>query len=282
MEIKPGVYKNIPNETYHYGDGWKDIVGSSGIKKLLISPLHFKAWQAEPPKPPTDAMNFGGLYHLAVLERKLFLERTAAIPPDVLSKSGSRAGNAWYEWKAAQDAAGKLIFTTKEAETLTVMVEAVDAFETARAILNNPACFETSIVWDDLNTGIRLKCRLDFDIENLGVIVDLKSCESAAPWIFPKHAANMGYDIQAAHYLNGARTKGDYVDFVFLAQEKTPPYAVGVYRANQVMMDNGRTKIKKALDTLKRCRETDRWPGYPDEVMDISLPKWALVDPSNI
>ena len=88
-----------------------------------------------------------------------------------------------------------------------------------------------------------------------------------------------GYDLQAAHYLDGQNALGVYRDdFYFLAVEKTPPYAVAVYRADDAFLSTGRTKLAKLRALYAECLAADSWPGYPDTIMGLALPTWALAE----
>jgi len=138
---------------------------------------------------------------------------------------------------------------------------------------------ERGVFWDDPTHGFLCKCKPDVDNPNLKFLADLKSTISAAPTNFAKSCANFNYDTQAAHYLTGINqaTGEHYQDFLFIAQEKTEPFAVAVYRADQEMVDNGRAKIRPLLPVYAECLKTGVWPAYDNtQISDLSLPYWAL------
>lgn len=274
--IEPGLHE-VDSETYHQGDGWRDIIGHSGIVRLMRSPLHYKYGQDEDDEEREDHFDFGEAYHLAILQYDLFKKTVVAPPPEVLSKSGSRAGNAWKEWEAAQLQGGKVILTHKAFNALENMAEVMERCETASAILKNPGFCERSAVWKDPVYEFLGKCRPDKDIPNLGVLVDLKTCRNASQQEFAKACGNLGYDIEAAWYLDGMRalTGIDYQTFIFLAQEKTPPYAVAVYQADEEFIGVGRRKCDVAREIYNNCLAKNYWPGYPDRVQKVYLPVWA-------
>lgn len=264
----PGLYE-VDNETYHNGQGWKSIVGSSGIKKLLRSPLHY----ITPDEKDSAALNFGSAYHLRILQPELYIEQVKAAPKcDKRTKEGKAAFEQFQ-----QEAAGKIIITQTESEALDGMAERMNQSETAKMILKNPGYFERSAIFEDPAFKFLGKVRPDFDIPSLGVIVDLKSTRDAGMDDFSRSCGTYGYDVSAAWYVDGMRlaTGINYDTFIFIAQEKTPPYAVAIYQADAEFIGIGRQKCDIARAIYNECLYTDKWPGYRDEVQKISLPSWA-------
>jgi exodeoxyribonuclease VIII len=108
------------------------------------------------------------------------------------------------------------------------------------------------------------------------LLADLKTTRDASPRGFGSAIANYGYAIQAAHYIAGCRSVGHEIEnFVFLAVEKEPPYAVGCYVLTPDVLASAETKRLALLDLLATCRATNRWPAYSDRIETISLPAWA-------
>ena len=264
----PGLYE-VDNETYHNGQGWKSIIGSSGIKKLLRSPLHY----ITPDEKDSTALNFGSAYHLRILQPELYIEQVKAAPK---CDKRTKEGKTVLEQSQAESA-GKLIITQAEAEALDGMAERMNKCETAKMILKNPGFFERSALFEDPTFKFLGKVRPDFDIPSLGVIVDLKSTRDAGMDAFSRSCGTYGYDVSAAWYVDGMRlaTGIEYDTFIFVAQEKTPPYAVAVYQADAEFIGIGRQKCDIARAIYNECLYTDKWPGYLDQVQLISLPSWA-------
>ena len=63
--------------------------------------------------------------------------------------------------------------------------------------------------------------------------------------------------------------------YAIIAQEKSEPYAVAVYRLSVGPLSMGDEYIDAVLPIYAKCVETDEWPGYPDEAQEIHLPPWA-------
>jgi hypothetical protein len=92
-----------------------------------------------------------------------------------------------------------------------------------------------------------------------------------------KDIAKFGYHQQFAWYIDAARALGladDDTAFVFVAQEKTPPYLVSVVQLDEMALRIGRFLNGEALRLYAQCRKTGRWPGYADDVQIVQLPGW--------
>jgi hypothetical protein len=139
---------------------------------------------------------------------------------------------------------------------------------------------EKTLVWPDPITG--MPCRAKADWLRPDGIVDLKTCESAAPDALSKSAHNYGYAIQAPFYLRGFRAlRPEGLDpfFVHIAVEKTPPYLVHVNQLTERAMGWGDRQVSQALEIYRDCTAAGQWPGYPlDEITDIDLPAWVRTE----
>jgi hypothetical protein len=138
--------------------------------------------------------------------------------------------------------------------------------ERARAYLTERGEAEVSLLWDDPDTGLRCKARIDF--LNSG-INDLKSCFDATA--FPKSIATYGYHRQAAHYQNGYMIlTGEILPFRLIAVEKTQPWGVRAAPLHDEAIDVGRLEVGSALRSIADAYESNEWPCYEDP------PSWCL------
>jgi hypothetical protein len=83
-----------------------------------------------------------------------------------------------------------------------------------------------------------------------------------------------GYHVQAAHYLNGLEAE----KFIFIAVEKSYPFAVAVYELDASALLEGGSLAFRDLRRIATCRGLDEWPGYSQEITTLSLPMWAYND----
>jgi hypothetical protein len=112
----------------------------------------------------------------------------------------------------------------------------------------------------------------------LKVIVDYKTCDNAETQRFMKQAIDLGYDLQAYMYQQGVKENlGEEYLFVFIAQEKKPPYAVNILEADENFMASGKRIFNEMLNVYKKCSETGNWYGYlgaDDQINSLGIPKW--------
>lgn len=275
---EPGIYPadKVPAELYHRWDAmsasWLGRLADSSPKQLQYDRRH--------PPEPTEAMQFGSMLHKLVAEPFDF-NKEFAIAPDV--NRVTKAGKA--EWAA---------FVKRSAGLAVVRRSGRNSYEMARvmahAIKGNPAAdklltgaqTELSIVWDDKDTGIRLKSRLD--AWQPPFVVDLKSAVSAKPETFARATRAWNYDLQYALYTDGARIvfERDDIQFLFAVVEKHPPYDCVVMPDNDTDAESiyrlGKAAYRTALRTYKQCVDSGEWPGYggTDGTAELPIPEWLL------
>ena len=239
-------------------------ISASHLHAVAKSPYHYWSRFLDPQRPkvePTAAMRLGSLVHCAVLEPDELTTRYGVCP--------SRTTKAGKEQAAAMQAAGIEAVTSSDMELALAMAGAVRSHQAAAALLRSGAA-EQSFWWDDAPTGMRCKCRPDW--LNGTTVVDLKTTTDASPAGFAKSVANFRYHVQANHYLAGLAAER----FVFIAVEKSYPYAVGVYELDADAMQCGEELRRNDMQTIADCRAILEWPGYDNSIKTISLPKWAL------
>jgi exodeoxyribonuclease VIII len=245
-------------------------ISASHLKAVLQSPHHYWSRYINPQRPvvePTAAMRLGSLVHCAVLEPDELLQRYGVCGP-----RNTKAGKEQAERMAAD---GIEAVTNSDMVLALSMAASVREHPYAAALLADGKA-EQSFWWDDKATSQRCKCRPDWYQGN--TIVDLKTCQDASPGAFARACATFGYHTQAAHYLNGT-----FADrFVFIAVEKTYPYAVGVYELDADAMAAGAEQCRIGLQTISDCRAINEWPGYTTTCDTIAMPKWALRNDSTM
>lgn len=281
-DIKPSWKEGLTNEEYHAD---KSAVGSSSLRKILKSPLSFYSdFFSEKKEEKNDAMRFGELVHVAILEGPKFIERMVVAPKFVgLTKDGrestqsAEAKRKKAEWYAEAEALNKLIITEEEHDKILGIINSVTSHEGAMKLLTNGAR-EVSGYFCDPKTGIVNKIRPDFVSFDLGTLVDLKTTQSIVKSDFQKTIWNYRYDFQLAMYGEGIKAiTGKPVNYhAIVAVETAAPYEVAVYVADEGMIAKGQEDYRRALDTLSECLSTNTWPRYQKEIEDISLPGWAF------
>lgn len=263
-----GIYPNISDTDYHAD---RNSLSSSGARKLLPPSCPALFRQAmDAPQESSPAFDIGKATHTLTLGAGQEIVRIPA---------------ANYKSKAAQEkrdevyAAGQTPLLEHEMLSVVRMAQSVRAHPLAAALLDHGDA-ELSGYWTDAETGTRLRFRPDWLTELASgriACVDLKTSQSASPQEFSSSAAKFGYALQAAFYMEGLRALEIAEDpiFLFLVVSKTPPHLVSVIALDDDAIAYGRRQMRRAIDTYAACLEKDGWPGYPECVHTISLPRWT-------
>lgn len=244
-------------------------VSKSHLDLINQSPLHYWARFLDPDriKPePTPAMILGSAFHTLVLEPHLFTREYVEAPQDINRRT--KAGRE--EWEAFEKASeGKTVLTSAQIEQLNAMAQSVKDHPAARLLLSQEGKAEQTFMWTDDATGEQCKCRPDWHAGS--IVVDLKTTQSASPENFSKSVSSFRYHVQANWYLRG--TPGAE-QFLFIACEKEPPYAVAVYAASAEMVAAGGRAADRNLQLLAECRASNKWPSYSTTIQNLDLPRW--------
>lgn len=261
---------NMPNGIYHglsADDYFKaNRINCSGLKLINQSPLHYKH-SLEQQREETQAMKIGSAVHCAVLESSEFEKRYIVMPDGIDRRT--KEGKALC---AEMEESGKIILSANDYKMIDGIAQSVKSHESASKLLGNGRPEMT--VFTEID-GVPAKCRIDWYRSN--VIVDLKTTEDASLDGFQRSVAKYGYHSQSAWYLDCCESLNIPAQhFIFIAVEKTEPYAVGVYELDSASIEVGRTLNQRALDKYRQCLETNNWHGYPTDIQTLSLPAWAM------
>ncbi|RCV51184.1 PD-(D/E)XK nuclease-like domain-containing protein [Marinitenerispora sediminis] len=269
---EPGVY-DLPEDVYHADPVPGGSLSSTGARRLLppSCPALFK-YEREHPKPKR-AFDLGRAAHKEVLGEGGHVAVVDA--PDYKTKGAREQRDAIY-------AAGGTPLLPHEYEQVQAMAAALRAHPLAgRLFQPGNGRAEQSLFWQDSYSGVACRARLDWLVDPVEgrrrVVVDYKTCASAAPDKLSRAVYEFGYHQQAAWYLDGLVALGvdDAPAFAFVCQEKQPPYLVTVMQPDHVAMQIGRHLNQQARTVYARCVETGYWPGYSDEIEQIPLPGWV-------
>lgn len=270
---EPGIYPDMSEAEYHGDPVPGGSLSSTGARKLLPPgcPAKYKAELAEARTSST--------FDLGTAAHRLILGVGRQIV--VVDAENWRTKAAQEQQKEAREA-GHVPVLTADWERVNAMADALRAHPLASAALD-PARGgkpEQTLIAQDPDSGVWLRARLDWMPDPHSairpVIFDYKTTKSAYPASFARSMYDFGYHIQAAFYadLYLALTGVD-APFLFIGQEKEPPYLVSVCQPDAEAMRAGRQKVREAIDIYAACSAVDEWPGYPDAIHTISLPPWA-------
>jgi PDDEXK-like uncharacterized protein DUF3799 len=270
----PGIYE-LTDEQYFNGPLARTSLSSTGARDLLDCPAKFRHNQLNARKD-TKAFDMGHAAHKLVL----------GAGPELVSFPGT--GKNPEAWQKADDIAdvaalraeGKVPLKPSDYATVHAMAAALKGHRIAPKLFTHGAP-EQSMVWRDEATGVL--CRAKADWLTRDGIVDYKTARTVRPASLPKAVHEHGYFVQAAFYLRGFRATDQTglnraPFFVFVAQEKEPPYLVTVFQLADEALAYGDRLCAEALERYRDCLAADEWPGYSDDIEDIALPAWVRTE----
>lgn len=262
MQKLPYKSTTMSNKDYHKKDPKNMTVSSSMLRDFQKScPKAFWWKYNNPSNERKQAFDIGTAAHSFILQKDKFLE-------DVVVTSHDS-----YKTKAAQQErdnaikAGKAIIKQSEFNEFKYFEESLFKHELASSVLNN-GMPEVSFFWEDKETGLTCKARPDY--VNPHYLVDYKTTTDASKEAFIKSFFDFGYHQQAAWYIDGVGACGYGADqFVFVVQEKEPPYLVNVFAVSEKLIEVGRKLNRISLLKLNQCYRRNEWQGYANESVEI-------------
>lgn len=269
-----------------------DYFAFPAVSNSLLSqptPAHMRAY-LDGTDTDTPSRAFGRAYHMGALQPMAYATRYA-VPGECAAelKTGGGCtatgkvlvGGRWYCSRRghAPDGvpadAGILPIGQADHDTIMAMSSALRDVPAIRNLIDLPGGFELSIRWEE--DGVVCKARVDFVAPDHGVALDLKSARDASPDGFARAAANYRYNRQEAWYRRGLRAVGiDIRAFVFVAQEKAPPYAAAAYTIPDYAVAAGEAEAISRLVEYQASKDTGHWPAYGGaNTIELDWPAWA-------
>lgn len=264
----PGVHQ-IDAETYHRQT---DVLSSSGARLLInpSCPAKFR-YAMDNPQPAKKTFDMGTAAHrlvlgdgpdLVVVDAKLW--NTDAIRAEV----------------AAIRAEGGVPLKRGEYDTVQAMAAAIRRHPLAAKLFDpSKGRPEQSLFWKDKATGVDCRARLDWLRETNGgrmLCPEYKSANDASTKAFNRAVQDYRYDQQDEFYSDGLRQLkiAEDVQFLFVVQEKNPPYLINIVQLLPTWLTLAEDRNRRARETFARCMESGEWPGYEQEIQEVTPPTW--------
>jgi hypothetical protein len=206
----------------------------------------------------TASLIFGRAFHCYVLEPKEFSLRY------VVWYGKRRQGKEWDQFK--EDNATRTILDRDDYDTITRMSSAIEENDLAAGLISE--C-EHEVVFRHMCGGnLARQCRVD-GVSHFGPIIDLKSCEGLGE--FKANFRRYGYHRQAQWYRDlVSAVDGESHEFSFIAVEKKPPYAVGIFKMDDEYARIAEQELADAMDRLERCLTSNEWKRDEPEVQVLT------------
>ncbi len=270
-EMPDGLHADVPEETYHAPV--LGMVSKGSLVKMARSPLHYKNWvDGLDDGDDTPALIFGRVFHAALLEPGRFDREYVTEPDfgDCRVKANKMHRDAWRQVNA-----GKTPVSDDDSTTIRRMVTAVRAHPLAGKMIEEGVS-ELTALWTDKDTGLRCRARADRYFERLGMLLDVKSTLDAGFEPFRRDIFKHRYHWQNSLYREGFAAAGAEIKhFIFVAVEKTPPYAVAIYTLDEAGVTAGYQKTHEQMTRMAECLQKNEWPGYSPSIQMIDTPPWA-------
>ncbi len=226
----------------------------------------------------TPALLIGSATDLAVFDRDAY-RREVFTARSFGRKDVDKEAKA--DWLASLPK-GAIVLDEEDKAMVDAMAESVLRHPIVKRLLSDGDS-QLSGYWLDDETELLCRNRPDWrtgknSLTKRRVLGDLKTAKDASRDAFARAIVDHGYDVQAAHYLEGAEEidHEGYDGFIFIVVEKIAPYPCVVYVADEAMLAHGRAVRHRAMLALRKAIETGEFPAYGYEAHSISLPQWAL------
>lgn len=265
-----GFHPNLPKNEY-LADPCHRPSLSSSIASLLLqrSPAH--AFAAHPRlgghrSDPTEAMLKGSLLD------SLLCGGDAEIIESPYDEYRTKEAR---EWRDAQSATGKLAVKRKDLEYAKKAADYIreNLLSLGVELTGQP---QTSAIWE--SNGVLCRGRFDYWNPSEALLIDLKTCDSAAPGGLGNKFVSFGYAVQWAAYVQAIETLipelQGRVRMIFACAETEAPYACTVATLGGTMRAFGQWQWKRAVETWGRCLESKQWPAYGET--EVEAPAWAV------
>lgn len=260
------LIRDMPAHEYHAD---RDALSCSLLKPLLISPAHFQAALLAH-NTSSDAMDFGTLVHLLVLQPREVANEVAVFPgvanrrkeeyKQFEAKFTDRLIVDEPTFASARRVAGKVMDTRHKGRRLQLFME--------------ESIMEATIYFTEPTTGLRMRIRMD--AFHPDITFDLKSTRFGAPRAFARDALDKDYDLQAIIYSLGQclyEGSKSPKPFVFIAAETCAPHSVSTLAASSAFLDNGAKKFQACVGAFQACTETGYWPDLGSDG-ELEIEPW--------
>lgn len=258
--MKLGLFTDIPQDKYRK----IDALANSDAVMIERNPADY-IWSRNAPinYSKVQTKDFGTALHCALLEPVEY--------EDLVFVSSVKGRNTKSFEQEVIDNPDNIVLTADEAEQIKVMVGSVNAHPTAAHLLAQQGQAECSVIANDSERSVLLKCRPDKNlIESIGICLDVKTTGCIDDWRSDKEWINplfkFDYGHQAAFYMHALSLHyGFEVNrFVFIAVSSSIAlgrYPVGVFEVtkDQLIAWGFWQRMLSNIERFKKCSDNNDW-----------------------
>lgn len=259
---------DISNSAYHGSD---DL--SRSVAWALRTSCPAQVYYDMKHPTPSDAPHFvmGGCTHTATLE-PFKLDEEYGVKPESIDGSGPRTNAYKAAFEEMQNhAPDKRWLTASDYKRCMDMAASAREHPIMQTYLDDPESVIEGTGFFE-HEGADCKVRPDLWNPGAGVVVDLKTTQSANEKDFARSVVKYGYAFQACWYLHGLRLMGENPkQFIFVCVEKTAPYLTNAFTLSASDVDRQKSVMSDACKLWATCMDSGVWPGYSDDVKTLNL-----------
>lgn len=257
---KIGLFTDIEQDEYRA----IDALANSDAIMIENNPADY-IWSRKAPinHSKVQTKDFGTALHCALLEPKQY--------DDLIIVSSVKGRQTKAFEQEVIDNPNNIVLTADEAEQIKVMVGSVNAHPTAAHLLSLAGETECSVIANDNDRNVLLKCRPDKNmVESLGLCLDVKSTgnlddwRSDREWINPLYKFDYGH--QAAFYMHvlSLHYGFEVTKFTFIAVSSSIAlgrYEVGVFDVtkDQLIAWGFWQRMTANIERYKQCLDSNDW-----------------------
>lgn len=272
MITEPGVYE-LSEQDYHGDPVPGGSLSASGAKLILDCPARFRH-TADHGEEHKKVFDFGSAAHKYVL---------GSGPELVVVDARDWKTKAAQEAKKLAHAQGQVPLLVHDHEAVQAMARAIEEHPIAGQLFApGQGRAEQSLFWLDKRFEVWRRARLDWlpnGISSAGrlIIPDYKTTQRVDQESLAKAIHNYRYPMQADWYCDAVEALGiaERPMFLFVFQEKTPPYLIQVVELDGLFRRIGRDDNRQALEVFAECQATGEWPAYSNDIELIEPPTWV-------
>lgn len=208
----------------------------------------------------TEAMKFGTAYHHFVLEPETF-DDTYFILNLMDRPEPTRSMNLGVNKRWKKDVmlanVNKVLISSDDFETIKKMAVELSTNSNVTDMFVG-STFEKIMLWQNRESKVLCKAKIDIINEEKGFICDLKTTQSANPKVFTDTIVSRNYHRQAAFYLDSVGMK----DYYIIAQEKVYPYGFCIYKLSEGLIQQGREDYQRLLNEYVDLKDNFNYEHY--------------------
>jgi len=241
-------------------------VNFSTLKHIEGSALNY-LYERDHKKPPTSAMGFGTVCHVAHLEPEIYDAGKVIVE--------SNRGTKGFEKESALYP-NSFCVTANEDQIIRWQRQAFKKNKSHDLFFSGEQKVEHAIAWKDPETGLTCKGIIDLFVES--AVVDLKTSAYTEEHLWLNQFYGKFYHAQIVMYHDALKElDGRDRACVIVKLETTPPYDVVPYVLPNEVVVSGRNTYCRWLWRLKTCWEAGTYPGLAlGGLRRLPIRKWAL------